>query len=121
MKKLIMILLIGLLPILVFSQTTTTDSKNWKHTGTNQFTKTINVNGQNLTNTKIAVWDATSVEINDTIALYEVVYIPTIFTVAGDTSNYPTPGKAGNIFIDTNASKVYISKSATRNGWLKLN
>jgi hypothetical protein len=45
---------------------------------------------------------------------------PTITTAAADTTGI-TPSKAGDIFIDTNASKVYISKSALRGGWLILN
>lgn len=46
---------------------------------------------------------------------------PTIHSAAGDTSNYATPGKIGDIYIDTSNSKVYISKSAYRGGWLILN
>ena len=43
---------------------------------------------------------------------------PTIVTGA-DTTN-STPSKAGNIFIRSNGD-VYISKSAARGGWVKLN
>ena len=40
---------------------------------------------------------------------------------AGDTSNYPVPDKIGNLFIDTSASKVYVSVSTSRGGWVILN
>jgi hypothetical protein len=62
-------------PILVIAQSTTTDSKNWKHTGSNQFTKTINVNGQNLTNTKVITWDATVTEISDSVNLVTAIEV----------------------------------------------
>jgi hypothetical protein len=47
--------------------------------------------------------------------------IPIIYSGAGDTSLYPVPGKIGNIYINTSGSKVYVSKSAVRGGWLILN
>lgn len=43
---------------------------------------------------------------------------PTIVTGSDTTSS--TPAKAGNIFIRSNGD-VYISKSAARGGWVKLN
>lgn len=45
---------------------------------------------------------------------------PAIITNVGDTTGI-TPAKAGDIFIDTSGSKIYISKSALRGGWLILN
>jgi hypothetical protein len=48
--------------------------------------------------------------------------IPTIYSAAGDTSNYPVPGKIGNIFINTSDGDVYVSIKAIRHdGWVKLN
>jgi len=73
MKKLLIILLIGILPTLVFSQSTTTDSKNWKHTGTNNFTKSLTIESQSLTGTKITNYDATVVEVNDTVTLQSAI------------------------------------------------
>jgi hypothetical protein len=46
---------------------------------------------------------------------------PTIQSAAGDTSNYQIPDKIGDLYIDTSASKVYVSVSATRGGWVILN
>lgn len=46
---------------------------------------------------------------------------PEIHAFAGDTSNYATPGKIGDLFIDTSASKVYVSVSTSRGGWVILN
>ena len=47
--------------------------------------------------------------------------IPTIYSAAGDTSLYSTPGKVGNIYINTTAGDVYISVKAIRhNGWKKV-
>lgn len=65
--------------------------------------------------------DAKYVQKSDSIALSAITTIPTIYTAAGDTSSVPVPVKIGDIFIDTANSKVYVSKSAARNGWLKLN
>lgn len=57
----------------------------------------------------------------NSISISSIPTIPTINYAAGDTSNYPVPGKIGDIYIDTSGAKVYMSKSAARNGWLKLN
>jgi len=46
---------------------------------------------------------------------------PEIHAFAGDTSNYPVPDKIGNLFINTSASKVYVSVSTSRGGWVILN
>lgn len=46
---------------------------------------------------------------------------PEIHAFAGDTSNYPVPDKIGDLFIDTSASKVYVSVSTSRGGWVILN
>jgi len=47
--------------------------------------------------------------------------VPMIHSAAGDTSNYNTPDKIGDLFIDTSASKVYVSVEAARGGWVILN
>lgn len=46
---------------------------------------------------------------------------PTIQSAAGDTSNYNTPDKIGDLYIDTSAGKVYVSVAVTRGGWRILN
>lgn len=46
---------------------------------------------------------------------------PEIHAFAGDTSNYATPDKIGDLFIDTSTSKVYVSVSTSRGGWVILN
>ena len=46
---------------------------------------------------------------------------PEIHAFAGDTSNYPVPDKIGNLFINTATSKVYVSVSTSRGGWVILN
>jgi hypothetical protein len=46
---------------------------------------------------------------------------PEIHVFAGDTSNYNKPDKAGDIFINTSTSKVYVSVTAARGGWVILN
>lgn len=46
---------------------------------------------------------------------------PTIQSAAGDTSNYDTPDKIGDLYIDTSAGKVYVSVAAARGGWRILN
>jgi len=48
-------------------------------------------------------------------------YTPTIYQAAGDTSNYNTPVKIGDMFIDTSAGKTYISVGASRGDWVILN
>ena len=48
-------------------------------------------------------------------------YTPTIYQAAGDTSNYNTPEKLGDMFIDTSAGETYISVGAARGDWVKLN
>lgn len=58
--------------------------------------------------------------VNDSLITLRTT-VPLIYSAAGDTSNYPIPDKIGDIFIDTSASKVYVSKTAARNGWLILN
>ena len=56
------------------------------------------------------------------ISISEVTTVPTIYSAAGDTSNYPVPGKVGNLYIDTSAGDVYVSIKAIRHdGWIKLN
>lgn len=46
---------------------------------------------------------------------------PTIQSAAGDTSNYNTPDKIGDLYVDTSAGKVYVSVSSARGGWRILN
>ena len=46
---------------------------------------------------------------------------PEIHAFAGDTSNYATPDKIGDFFINTSTSKLYVSVTAARNGWVILN
>jgi hypothetical protein len=60
-------------------------------------------------------------EVNDTVVLSSISVVPLIYSAAGDTSNYNTPAKIGDIYIDTSAGKVYISVTALRNGWRILN
>jgi hypothetical protein len=48
-------------------------------------------------------------------------YTPTIYQAVGDTSNYNTPEKIGDMFIDTSAGDTYISVGSTRGDWVKLN
>ena len=48
-------------------------------------------------------------------------HVPTIHQAAGDTSNYHTPDKAGDLFIDTSAEETYISVGSSRGDWVKLN
>ena len=54
MKKYIIIFLIGLLPILTIAQQVKPDGSNWKHTGTNEFTKQLTIQGQTLSGTNIS-------------------------------------------------------------------
>lgn len=84
-------------------------------------TGTININSVPLTSNKVLNYDTLVAQRGDTISIDEIITIPTIYSAAGDTSNVPVPGKIGNIFINTSAGKVYISKSAIRNGWVILN
>ena len=46
---------------------------------------------------------------------------PEIHAFAGDTANYPVPDKIGDLFINTATSKVYVSVSTSRGGWVILN
>ena len=46
---------------------------------------------------------------------------PEIHSAAGDTSNYATPGKIGDLYINTSTGKVYVSVSSVRGGWRILN
>lgn len=46
---------------------------------------------------------------------------PEIHAFAGDTSNYPVPDKIGDLFVNTATSKVYVSVSTSRGGWVILN
>lgn len=50
---------------------------------------------------------------------YEI--FPEIHAFPGDTANFPVPSKVGDIFINTSASKVYVSVKNTRGGWVILN
>jgi len=45
---------------------------------------------------------------------------PNITSAAADTTGI-TPGKIGDIYVNTSGNKVYIAKSAARGGWLILN
>ena len=45
---------------------------------------------------------------------------PQIYVFAGDTSNFNTPLKVGDIFIDTSADRVYISKGVVRGDWIRV-
>ena len=49
----------------------------------------------------------------------DTVY-PNITSAAADTTGI-TPGKIGDIYINTSGNVIYISKSAARGGWLRLN
>jgi hypothetical protein len=51
---------------------------------------------------------------------YGDTFYPVIITNAGDTTGFK-PTKAGNIFINTTGSKIYISQSDLRGGWVLLN
>jgi len=48
-------------------------------------------------------------------------HVPTIHTAVGDTSNYNTPDKVGDMFINTSAGKTYISVGTARGDWVILN
>jgi len=48
-------------------------------------------------------------------------HTPTIYQAAGDTSNYHTPVKIGDMFVDTSADETYISVGSSRGDWVKLN
>jgi hypothetical protein len=48
-------------------------------------------------------------------------HVPTIHQAAGDTTNYNTPDKIGDMFIDTLAGDTYISVGSSRGDWVKLN
>lgn len=63
----------------------------------------------------------TDIDVTNDVDISTITTIPTIHQAAGDTSNYNTPDKVGDLFIDTSASKVYISVEAARGGWVILN
>lgn len=63
----------------------------------------------------------TDIDVTNAVDISTITTIPTIHQAAGDTSNYNTPDKVGDLFIDTSASKVYISVEAARGGWVILN
>lgn len=48
-------------------------------------------------------------------------FVPHVYSGAADTSLLPTPLKTGDYYIDTSARDVYISTSATRGSWIKVN
>jgi hypothetical protein len=54
------------------------------------------------------------------LSVSAVTTIPTIYSAAGDTSNYPIPGKIGNYFYNTSDSTAYYSISSNRGGWVKI-
>lgn len=79
----------------------------------------IGISGVTADSAEINVLDGLD---HNVISILAIPEVPTIFSAAGDTSAYPTPGKVGNIFIDTSSGNVYISIKATRHdGWVKLN
>jgi len=67
--------------------------------------------------------DQGNMEITGTLTVDSVVcdHVPTIHQAAGDTSNYNTPDKIGDIFIDTSSGDSYMSTGTSRGDWLKLN
>lgn len=77
--------------------------------------------GQGYTFTKDGAELAPKIPEENQVNINDIPTVPTIHYAAGDTSNYPIPGKIGNIFINTTAGKVYISKAVTRGGWVILN
>lgn len=48
-------------------------------------------------------------------------HTPTIHTAVGDTSNYHTPNKVGDMFIDSSGGGVYVSTGTARGDWVLLN
>lgn len=66
----------------------------------------------------VATIDSSGMITSDSIS---ITYTPTIYTYGGDTSNYPTPNKSGDIFVDSTNDKVYISIDTLRGTWVILN
>jgi hypothetical protein len=93
--------------------------------GANNLTMTGSIasDGSRVTKGWFTDIDVTNAVDISTIAvdISTITTIPTIHQAAGDTSNYNTPDKIGDLFIDTSASKVYISVEAARGGWVILN
>ena len=119
MKKILLISVLVFLAVMAFSQQTVKQRLDALN-GIN-VTGTININNVPVTSANILQYNSFIAKMNDTITINDIITIPTIFKAAGDTSNYHTPGKAGNIFIDISSGNIYISKSAVRSGWVKLN
>ncbi len=92
----------------------------------------VNLFSQYKINAITGEFDAIGVSSTDTItgnvltkqiAIDNAVDVSTTQTClsgAADTTGV-TPRKVGDLYIDTNASKVYISKTASRGGWIILN
>lgn len=55
------------------------------------------------------------------ISIQDVPTVPSIHYASGDTSNYPIPGKIGDIYYDLTNNKMYFGKTAARGGWIKIN
>lgn len=62
-------------------------------------------------------------ELSGTFTVDSVIctHVPTIHQATGDTSNYATPDKIGDMFINTSAGDTYISVGSSRGDWVKLN
>ena len=124
MKRVFLFLLM-IFPFIVIGQTYTPVQGNKYYKGFSKFAKETVIEDTLHPSKGIVYPDGTigttGFESGDTVSLSSITTIPTIFYAAGDTSNQSAPLKIGNIFIDTSANKVYISKSANRGGWLILN
>ena len=72
---------------------------------------------------RMTVDDLGNVEIYGVLSTDSIVssHTPTIHTAAGDTSNYHTPDKVGDMFINSTAGDVYVSTGTSRGDWVKLN
>jgi len=110
MKKLILILAIGILPILAFSQTYPLDSKNAKHIGLHWFTKPINVMGSSITKDKIDTYDGMAAKRGDTTA-YKT------FGMYKRDSVYQKPGSyASQYQFKTKATNSNVHKTIKKLG-----
>ena len=87
--------------------------------GSAYFLKCKNYSGSDV----FTVDYAGDAELSGTLTVDSLIctYIPTIHQAAGDTSNYSSPDKLGDMFIDTSAGETYISVGSTPGDWVKLN
>lgn len=72
---------------------------------------------------RLTVDDLGNMSISGILTVDSLVSIttPTIHTASGDTSNYHTPDKIGDMFIDSVSGNVYISAGTDRGDWILLN